>query len=53
VLLWRDEVDTGWRHLRARLQRVRNSLAHGGPYTDDVIHDVVDYARDLERIQNA
>ena len=49
VQLWRNDVRDEWVALRARLQRVRNSLAHGGPYTDEVIDSLVDYARDLAR----
>ena len=49
VHLWRNEVRAEWSALSSRLRRVRNSLAHGGPYTDEVIDSLVDYARDLAR----
>ncbi|MEU5554487.1 hypothetical protein ABZ738_32435 [Micromonospora sp. NPDC047793] len=46
---WHNDTRTQWSFLRTRLQRVRNSLAHGGPYTDQIIDNVSDYARDLAR----
>jgi hypothetical protein len=46
---WHDDLQREWDALRARLLRVSNSLAHGGPYTDEVIDALAGYTRDLAR----
>lgn len=49
VQAWHDDLQEEWDALRARLRRVRNSLAHGGPYTDEVIDSLVSYSQGLAR----
>ncbi|MGW3787634.1 hypothetical protein ACWD5Z_23830 [Micromonospora chokoriensis] len=49
VQAWHDDLQEEWDALRARLRRVRNSLAHGGPYTDEVIDSLASYSQRLAR----
>lgn len=44
---WRDELEQDWELTRARVVRVRNALAHGGPLMDDTVDTVHKFIEQL------
>lgn len=44
---WRDELEQDWEFTRARVVRVRNALAHGGPLMDDTVGTVHKFIEQL------
>jgi hypothetical protein len=45
ILAWRDKLAEEWELLANRLQRMRNSLAHGGPLQDRTAETVHEFAQ--------
>jgi hypothetical protein len=44
---WRDDLKEQWSLSRPRLQRIRNSLAHGGPIDPSGVETVHDFVKSL------